>query len=119
MASVEARLPLLGVPQLGLVSFPYLPTELVFFADAGFAWGESVYLRRAVLNPDGSVGDLTYGRSFEDQEPVFSAGVSARINLLGALIIEPYYAFPFSRWGADGDLPEGRGVFGFNIAPGW
>ena len=35
LASAEVRLPLLGVPQLGLLSFPYLPTELVFFADAG------------------------------------------------------------------------------------
>jgi len=123
VASVEVRLPLLGVPQLGLISCPYLPTELVLFADAGFAWGESPYIRG--INPasgDGGVCDETtfcYGRPFSDQEPVFSAGVSTRVNLLGALILEPYYAFPFSRWAADGDLAKGKGVFGFNISPGW
>ncbi|MEM0962304.1 MAG: BamA/TamA family outer membrane protein [Bacteroidota bacterium] len=116
VASVEARIPLLGVPQLGLIPFPYLPTELVFFGDAGFAWGESPYFRG--LSADGPV-EFTYGRAFGDQEPIFSAGVSARINLLGALIIEPYYALPFSRWDDDGDLSPGRGVFGFNLAPGW
>ena len=116
VASIEARLPLLGVPQLGLISFPYLPTELVFFADAGLAWGETPYFRG--LNQGGEVL-FTYGRELADQEPVLSAGVSARINLLGAIILEPYYAFPFSRWADDGDLNSGQGVFGFNISPGW
>jgi hypothetical protein len=43
---------------------------------------------------------------------VFSVGASARINLLGALIIEPYYAFPLSR-------DDVSGVFGVNLLPGW
>ena len=125
MASAEVRFPLLGVPQLGLISFPYLPTELVFFGDAGFAWGEAPYFgisgptvdQTAELECDVQV--VCYGQSFSDQKPVFSAGVSARVNLLGAIIIEPYYAFPFSRWGDGGDLAPGRGILGFNIAPGW
>ncbi|MEM1118088.1 MAG: peptidase S9, partial [Bacteroidota bacterium] len=117
LASAEVRMPLLGVPQLGLLSFPYLPTELVFFADAGFAWGQVPYF--LFLNQDGEEEALTYGNAFGDQTPIFSAGVSARVNLLGALILEPYYALPFSRWELDGDLPRGRGVFGLNIVPGW
>ncbi len=130
IASVEARLPLLGVQQLGLLNFPYLPTELAFFADAGFAWGAAPYfgIGRAPtqeeidrLDEDGDVCNVAtcYGRSFGEQQPVFSAGVSARVNVLGAIIVEPYYAFPFSRWGDGGDLATGRGVFGFNISPGW
>ena len=64
------------------------------------------------------IGDVNcYGSAFSDARPIFSTGVSARINLLGALIVEPYYALPISRWGED--LPRGRGVFGFNLAPGW
>ncbi|WP_412062173.1 BamA/TamA family outer membrane protein [Rubrivirga sp. IMCC45206] len=117
VASAEVRLPLLGVPQLGLISFPYLPTELVFFADAGIAWGQSPYFRG--ITSEGQEITLTYGRELKNQEPVLSAGVSARINLLGAIIIEPYYALPFSRWDTDGDLSPGQGVFGFNISPGW
>jgi len=29
--------------------------------------------------------------------PVFSAGLAVRLNLFGAIILEPYYAFPFPR----------------------
>ena len=118
LASVEARLPLLGVPQFGLVTFPYLPTELTLFADAGLAWGG--IQRFSLLGPTGeSAGELTIGTPFGEARPVVSAGVSARINILGALIVEPYYAFPLSRYGAEGDLETGRGVFGFNFTPGW
>ena len=136
LASAEVRLPLLGVPQLGLISFPFLPTELVLFADAGLAWGRTPYFgigRRpsdeqlAVLpQPDdlcspenAGFGIQCYGTDFSSSNAIFSTGVSARINLLGALIVEPYYAFPISRWDDDGDLARGRGVFGFTLAPGW
>jgi Tol biopolymer transport system component len=124
MASVEARLPLLGVPQLGLISFPYLPTELVFFADAGIAWGEAPYfgISGAPVGAEGLICDVEvvcYGSNLGDQKPIFSAGVSARVNLLGAIILEPYYALPFSRWEVEGDVTPGRGVFGVNISPGW
>ncbi|MGM0475422.1 MAG: hypothetical protein ACQERV_14865, partial [Bacteroidota bacterium] len=33
----------------------------------------------------------------EEHIPVFSVGASIRINLFGALILEPYYAFPLQR----------------------
>lgn len=38
LASLEARLSILGTEQLGLVSFPYLPTDLVGFVDGSVAW---------------------------------------------------------------------------------
>ncbi|MDT7856194.1 BamA/TamA family outer membrane protein [Rubrivirga sp. S365] len=116
VASAEVRVPFLGVPQLGLISFPYLPTELSLFADVGMAWGTIPTSRfQASAGADGP----SFGRSFGDQRPIFSAGVSARVSVLGALVVEPYYAFPFSRWGDDGDLAAGRGVFGLNLTPGW
>lgn len=120
VASAEIRLPLLGVPQLGVLSFPYLPTELVLFADAGLAWG--TFQEFLFIGEDDSPQTGSFGRSFADQweiGPLVSAGVSARVNLLGAIILEPYYAFPFSRYGTDGDLDGGKGVFGLNITPGW
>ena len=120
IATAELRVPLLGVPQLGLVTFPFLPTELVFFADAGMAWGTYG------LTGSGTGNERSVGRAFSDQRPVFSAGVSGRISVLGALVVEPYYAFPFSRYGQDSDgdgatdgLPSGRGLFGVNLFPGW
>ncbi len=121
VATAELRVPLLGVPQLGLVTFPFLPTELVLFADAGMAWGTYTYTNLA-----GGPG-RTIGARFADQRPLFSAGVSGRINVLGALVVEPYYAFPLSRYGQtytvggqqiDG-LASGKGVFGVNLTAGW
>ena len=44
--------------------------------------------------------------------PVVSAGLSARVNLLGYAVIEAYYARPFQR--------PGKGwVYGIQLAPGW
>jgi hypothetical protein len=106
MASTEVRLPFLGNEQLGLINFPYVPTELVLFADAGLAW---------------SAGDDVDPFSFVTDEnkleetthyPVFSTGAAARFNLLGQLIIEAYYAYPFQR-------PDKGGHFGLRFTPGW
>lgn len=118
LATAEIRLPLLGVPQLGLLTFPYLPTELVFFADGGMIWGP--VQQRTSINPTtGEVSSVVLGRSLGDQRPVVSAGVSTRINVLGAVVVEPYVAFPFSRYDDALGLPRGRAVFGLNLTPGW
>ena len=54
----------------------------------------------------------TFTLSCTDRIPVFSTGVSARVNFLGYLIFEAYYAHPFQR--------PGKGwVWGFQLAPGW
>ena len=45
--------------------------------------------------------------------PALSAGISLRVNLFGAIILEPYYAIPFNRT----DIKTG--VFGLNFTPGW
>jgi len=42
-----------------------------------------------------------------------SVGVSLRVNVFGAFVLEPYYAFPFQRKDVSG------GVFGLTFAPGW
>ncbi len=108
VASAEIRLPFFGTSQFGLINFPYLPTELTLFADAGMAWGETGY----ILGFDDQREELNFGSSFSNAEPVYSAGASARINVLGALILEVYYAVPFSRQGT----PT---VWGLNFSPGW
>ncbi|MGE0159710.1 MAG: peptidase S9 [Gemmatimonadales bacterium] len=99
VSSVEARIPLLGVEQYGLINFPFVPTELVFFTDAGLAWDpESV--------------NLEWSRSSSRRVPVASSGVSARFNVLGILILEAYYAYPWQR-------PDKGWHWGFQLAPGW
>jgi hypothetical protein len=96
--SAEIRVPLLGPEAISLIPFQYLPTELTLFADGGLAWTAD---ERPSLPFDGDAG----------REPVFSTGVAARFNVLGALVLETYWAYPFQR--------ESDGEFGLRFAPGW
>ena len=45
--------------------------------------------------------------------PLYSTGISARVNFFGQLIIEPYYAIPLRENGWK------LGNFGLNFIPGW
>ncbi|GAB5520921.1 MAG: basic secretory protein-like protein [Rhodothermales bacterium] len=103
MASAELRVPFLGTEDLGIVKFPYLPTEISLFTDAGLAWDEGT-------NP---FDLLAFERETTSERiPVVSSGVSARMNVLGYIILEVYYAYPFQR-------PERGAHFGFQLVPGW
>jgi Tol biopolymer transport system component len=100
VANLEVRVPLLGTSDFGLINFPYLPTELSAFLDGGVAWsaGDSPVLHLATRS--------------DERIPVFSAGVSTRVNLFGYLVVELFYAYPFQR-------PDAGWQFGFQVAPGW
>ena len=100
VVNAEIRIPLLGVQQFGLINFPYLPTTVSPFLDGGLAWSSTSNVQ-LTLNPNAS-GDI----------PVFSAGVSVRMNILGYIVGEFFAAKPFERPGA--------GIqYGFQIMPGW
>ena len=100
VANFELRIPFIGVEQYGIINFPFLPTELVLFADAGLAWDSE------------NSPTLEWSRSSTARVPVVSTGASARFNVLGFLILEAYYAYPWQR-------PEKGWHWGFNMAPGW
>jgi Tol biopolymer transport system component len=100
VSSMEVRIPLLGVEQYGLINFPFVPTELVLFTDAGVAWDSD---KPPVLE---------WSRSGSERVPVVASGVSARMNILGILIFEAYYAYPWQR-------PLKGWHWGFQLAPGW
>ncbi len=100
VANFELRVPFLGVERYGIINFPFLPTELVAFADAGLAWDED------------HEPTLEFSRSSTERVPVFSTGLSARMNVLGFMILEAYYAYPWQR-------PDKGWHWGFQIAPGW
>jgi Tol biopolymer transport system component len=103
--SIEMRIPLLAPAGLGLIPTNFLPVDIVPFADAGLAWAGN---QRADLR-------FVTGSSLRENAariPVVSAGVSARINLLGFAVVEAYYARPFQR-------PDRNWVMGFQFAPGW
>ena len=105
LASAEIRLPLLGSEAFGLLNFPYLPTEISLFADAGLAWsaGEKPRLK--------FVDEIVPNQPIE-RVPVISAGVSSRFNLFGYMVLEIFYAYPFQR-------PIKGGYVGFQLIPGW
>jgi dipeptidyl aminopeptidase/acylaminoacyl peptidase len=100
VVNAEVRIPLLGVERLGLLNFGFIPTDLILFTDAGLAWD------------DQREPTLKWSRTSPDRIPVFASGASARMNLMGLMIMEFYYAYPWQR-------PHKGWHWGFQIAPGW
>jgi Tol biopolymer transport system component len=101
--NMEVRYPFSGPKRLALIKSGFLFSDLVLFGDAGLSWFEF-----------DNIGFDWHGKANELHIPVFSAGLALRVNLFGALIVEPYYAIPFQR--NDIEL----GTFGFHLsAGGW
>ncbi|MBD3345277.1 MAG: peptidase S9 [Chitinivibrionales bacterium] len=100
VGNVEVRVPLLGIEGYGLIDFRYLPLDLAAFADAGVAWTSTDY------------PEPEYKASSKERIPVASAGISTRMNLLGFLVLQLYYAYPFQR-------TDEQWRFGWLLAPGW
>ncbi|MGQ0766035.1 MAG: peptidase S9 [Gemmatimonadota bacterium] len=98
--NAELRIPLFGTERFGLIPLSFLPTEISPFVDAGFAWSRNDQI------------NIRFDRNTTDRVPVFSAGISARVNLLGFAVGEFYWARPFQR-------PSKSWVFGFQLQPGW
>ncbi len=105
VTNVELRLPFTGPERLALIKSKFLLTDINLFFDAGLAWNDGDRIRF----------DLKPASGLEDtvRFPILSTGVSVRINVLGALILEPYYAFPLQNGGFR------NGAFGLNFVPGW
>jgi len=95
LTSFEIRTPFTGPKQLALIGSNVLFTDLSLFFDAGVAFND--------------FGD--FGEGGFMPEIAASAGVSLRVNLFGALIIEPYLAYPLQE--------NSNVVFGLNFTPGW
>ncbi|GAA4333574.1 basic secretory protein-like protein [Mucilaginibacter gynuensis] len=127
VANFEVRLPLTGPEKLAQIKSGFLFTDLNFFFDAGLAWskGDKIYFRKdppivgtrqlldANGNPAVDMDNKPLTTNVYGRVPALSAGVSIRVNLFGALILEPYYAIPFNR--TDVKKP----VFGLAFTPGW
>lgn len=100
-ARAELRVPFFGPERFSLIPFQYLPTTLGVFADAGVAWTEDQRPRFAFET-----------ESAATNIPVVSTGVTARFNVLGALLLEAYFARPFQRRDTDW-------TWGLRIQPGF
>jgi len=96
ITSIEARLPFSGPKQLALIGSNVLFTDIALFFDAGMAFNDF----SDIGSDDPNAPEL-----------VMSVGASVRVNLFGAMILEPYWAYPLQK--------NSRIVFGLNFIPGW
>lgn len=103
VANAELRLPFTGPERLSAIKSSFLFTELNLFTDGGIAWGN-----RDLLSGQDGTGEIKRASRF-----IMSSGVSLRVNLFGALVIEPYYAIPWQNGGWK------NGSFGLNFTPGF
>ncbi len=100
VTNLELRIPLFGTESFGLINFPFFPTELALFTDAGVAW------------TDADKPTIKFVRRSTERIPVVSSGASLRVNMFGYLVFETYLAYPYQR-------PDKGWHFGFQILPGW
>ncbi|MDX1407077.1 MAG: hypothetical protein R3330_03060, partial [Saprospiraceae bacterium] len=89
-------------------------TDLSLFFDAGVAFnefshfrdGESIIIQKVLDN-----GTIVSEEIFAKPRLAMSAGLSLRVNLFGALVIEPYLAYPLQK--------DSKFLLGVNFVPGW
>ncbi len=113
VANFEIRLPFTGPERLSTIASKFLFSELNLFFDAGLAWdkGDNISLNKK--SPDAPYGPTSTSTFNAERVPALSAGISARVNVFGYLVLEPYLAFPFNR--TDVKKP----IFGLGFTPGW
>jgi Tol biopolymer transport system component len=98
LSGFEVRLPFTGPERLALLKSNSMFTELAWFLDGGVAFNDYEDLGHKL------------GPGF-NPIPVYSTGFSLRVNLFGALVVEPYYVFPL--------LKNSHPRFGVFLVPGW
>ncbi len=114
IVNAEVRLPFTGPKQLSLIPFKAVYSELTAFVDGGLAYNSLADVRRYYAER-GASGDENGAPSADFaslSRPIITAGVSLRANVLGAIIVEPYYARVINQAG-------GSWKFGVNLVPGW
>ncbi|TAJ09742.1 hypothetical protein DMA11_19625 [Marinilabiliaceae bacterium JC017] len=102
VTNMEWRIPFTGPKEIAWVGSKMLFSELALFFDAGISWDKH-------STPQFSLTT----RDMNKRIPVFSAGLAYRVNLFGAMVIEPFYAFPIHQ------KVIKKGEFGINIFAGW
>ncbi len=85
VANFELRFPLFGALGIGKGFYGIFPLDVLAFYDIGVAWDSSNSPRLPIIKPDGI------------QKPISSAGVGARINLFGYVVLGVNYVKPFDR----------------------
>lgn len=95
IANAEVRFPFTGPKRLTLIKSGYLYSDLVLFADAGLAYNSSTPWSK------NTQVKWNWKPQSDGRIPVYSLGMSLRINMFGYAILEPYIAMPFQQTNAD------------------
>ncbi|MBI9062486.1 MAG: PD40 domain-containing protein [Marinilabiliaceae bacterium] len=102
VTNMELRIPFTGPKEIAWFRSRFLFSEMAFFLDGGLSWNKNSYPTWSLTTNSPRV-----------RIPVFSAGLAYRVNLFGAMVIEPFYAFPIHQKRIK------SGEFGINIFAGW
>ncbi|WP_010662041.1 basic secretory protein-like protein [Marinilabilia salmonicolor] len=102
ITNLEWRMPFSGPFDFAWFRSSTFFSEMALFVDAGIAWD-------ADSRPVAALTTSSDSRRI----PVFSTGMSLRLNFFGFIVVEPYLAFPFHQ------NRFYNGQFGFNVFPGW
>ncbi len=102
VTNLEWRIPFTGPKEIAVFSSNLLFSEIALFIDGGISWNKNSH----------PVASLSTNSNTK-RIPVFSGGIAYRINVFGAMVLEPYYGFPFHQ------NRFKQGHFGFNIFTGW
>ncbi len=105
LANTEIRFPFTGPERLSLIKSRYFYSDLVLFFDGGIAWNHDFPWEN-----DSNI-KLSWTPIEGARIPVFSTGISLRINLFGYAILEPYIAMPLQ-------ITDAPYVIGFSISGG-
>ncbi len=109
LANFEIRFPFTGPEKLSLIKFDYLPSDLNFFIDAGQIWSKNNQMGETKEFSTFAKNNISFKNS-----PIISTGLSIRINVLGYLILEPYFAVPYYN-GKKQNVVTGMNF----MVPGW
>ena len=116
VSNLEFRIPFTGPKQLALIKSSFLFSDLNFFIDGGMAFSDFSQFNGPEYTLDKN-GEILTGPDGEPYivrpgvQPIFTAGVSARVNVFGQIVVEPYLARPL--------IEGGSWSFGVNLLPGW
>ncbi|THH40369.1 PD40 domain-containing protein [Neolewinella litorea] len=117
ISNLELRIPFTGPEQLALIKSKFLFSDLNLFIDGGMAFTDFNQFSgpQYTLDKDGEIIiNPATGEPFVVRpgvQPIFTAGVSARVNVFGQIVVEPYLARPL--------IQGGSWNFGVNLLPGW
>ena len=110
VGNFELRLPFTGPERLSVIKSRFFFSDLALFFDSGIVFDKFSHFKdgEPIQALDSRGHPVTIYRK---PRLVSSAGLAMRINLFGALVVEPYFAYPLEK--------KSKFIFGLNLMPGF